>query len=80
MKSTIKFFLVVILFSSVAFADEGNLPTGNRSCPNGQTTCFVSTPTTGEEETKTTESTSSTDSILIVVKEYFDSMFEYFQN
>jgi hypothetical protein len=86
MKSTIKLFLVVILFSSVVFAEEGNMGTGNRTCPNGQTTCFVSGSTTGDEETKSTEPTDSTDltgstdSILVSVTEYFESMLEYFQN
>jgi hypothetical protein len=80
MKSTIKFFLVVILFSSVVFADEGNMGNGNRTCPNGQTTCFVSTTPTGDEDTKPTEPTSSTDSVLVFVTDYFDSMIEYFQN
>ena len=78
-----KLFLVVILFSSVVFADEGNMGTGTKSCPNGQTTCFVGTSTNGDEETKSTEPTDSTDSadsILIVVQEYFDSIIEFFQN
>lgn len=78
-----KIFLVVMLFSSVVFADEGNMGNGTRTCPNGQTTCFVSDPTTVDEETdstKATDSTGSTGSVFNFVEEYFDSMIEYFQN
>jgi len=83
MKSTIKLFLVVILFSSVAFAD-GEMTNGGKTCPTG-TTCLTTTQPT-EEETKstdstdTTNSTDSTDSILTGVREYLDSMFKYFEN
>jgi|GEM_PF-5894377 len=76
MKSICKLVLVVFLFTSAAFAD-GDLPNGNKNCPNGQTTCLVDS---GSEETKPTEPTDSTDSILIFVQEYFDSMVEYFEN
>jgi len=75
MKSTIKLFLVVCLFSSVVLADDGEMPTGNRTCPNGATTCFAATTTTPEEETKTT---TGDDSILTTVQEYMDSLVEYF--
>ena len=74
MKSTIKLVLVVCLFSSVAFAD-GEMPTGNRSCPNGAATCFAGTTTIPEEETK---ATTGDDSILTTVQEYLDSLVEYF--
>ncbi|HEY0457835.1 MAG TPA: hypothetical protein VGC97_01715 [Pyrinomonadaceae bacterium] len=74
MKSTIKLFLVVCLFSSVVLAD-GEMPTGNRTCPNGATTCFAATSTTPEEETKTT---TGDDSILTTVQDYLDSLVEYF--
>jgi hypothetical protein len=83
MKSTVKLFLVVCLFSSVAFAD-GELPNGNKSCPNGATTCFASSPTTTTTPTgdgKTTEDGSQTtadDSVLTVIQEYMDSMVGYF--
>ena len=75
-----KLFLLVILFSSVVFAEEGNMGSGTQSCPSGQTSCLVSTSTTEDEETKPSEPTDSTGSILVVVREYFDSMIEYFQN
>lgn len=80
MKSTIKLLLVVILFSSAAFA-EGEMGTGGRSCPNGQTTCFAGNDEpTGDIETKTTETDASTDSILTSVQGYLKSVFEYFEN
>jgi hypothetical protein len=76
MKSTIKLVLAVILFSSVAFA-EGDMGSGGRTCPNGQTTCLVaSEPTQKNEDT----STKSEDSIFNTFQEYLNSMFEYFEN
>jgi hypothetical protein len=75
MKSTIKLFLVVCLFSSAVLADDGEMPTGNRNCPNGATTCFVAPAATTEEETK---QTTADDSILTTVQEYLDSLVEYF--
>lgn len=40
MKTTIKFFLIVALFSSITLADDGNMGTGNRNCTQ-QTPCLV---------------------------------------
>jgi hypothetical protein len=75
MKSTIKLFLVVFLFSSVAFAD-GDMGTGGRTCPNGAPTCLVST-----EPIETKETTTDTeDSILTSAGDYFNWVFEYFEN
>jgi hypothetical protein len=73
MKSTIKLALVVMLFSSVAFAD-GDMGSGGRTCPNNQTTCLVSS-----EEPQKEETTTETDSILTTVQEYLDSMYKYFE-
>ena len=75
MKSVIKLMLVVSLFASAVFA-EGELPNGNRNCPNGQTTCFVADEPTGDE----TKSTDSEDTLLVIVQNYFDSVFGYFVN
>lgn len=36
-------FLMLLVLSIYAFADDGQTPAGGKSCPNGQT-CFVSTP------------------------------------
>ena len=82
MKSTMKLVLVVLLFSSAAFAD-GEMTNGGRTCPNGATTCFVASEPSGNEETKQsepTDSTNSADFILTTVQEYLDSMFKYFEN
>ena len=79
MKSTIKLVLVVVLFSSVAFAD-GEMGNGGKTCPNGATSCLVGSGTSGDDGTKPTESTDSTDSILGTFQEYLDSMFKYFEN
>ena len=73
MKSVWKLVLVVFLFTSAAFAD-GELPNGNRSCPNGQTTCLVSIDTT-EPDTK---SADAEDSFLTTVQNYLDSVFDIF--
>jgi len=77
MKSTIKLFLVVILFSSAVFAD-GEMTNGGKTCPTG-TTCLV-TPAPSEEETKSTDSSDSTedsdDSILTLLEEYLNSIFK----
>lgn len=40
MKTTIKFFLVIALFSSITLADDGNMGSGNKSC-TAQNTCFA---------------------------------------
>ena len=74
MKSTIKLALVITLFSSAAFAD-GDMGTGGRTCPNGQTTCLVYT-----EEPQNEETTTETDSVLDTVQEYLNSMIKYFEN
>lgn len=76
MKSTIKLALVITFFSSAAFAD-GDMGTGGRTCPNGASTCLVaSEPTQQKEDT----ATKAEDSILILVQEYLDSVFKYFEN
>jgi len=75
MKSTIKLLLVVILFSSAAFA-EGDMGSGGSNCPQGQTTCLVT-----EEPEETRETTTETkDSGLDSVREYLDWFFKFFEN
>lgn len=79
MKTTIKFFLVVILFTSTVFAD-GNMGNGSRNCPTGTTCLTEPLPIENqpaESELKTTEAENS---ILGVVQEYLESVFEYFEN
>jgi hypothetical protein len=75
MKSTIKLVLVVLLFSSVTFAD-GEMGNGGKPCTG---TCLTTTEPT-DDETKSIESIDSTDFILTTVQEYLDSMFKYFEN
>lgn len=40
MKTTVKSFLVIALFSSITLADDGNMGGGNRNCPQQQS-CLV---------------------------------------
>ena len=75
MKSIMKLVLVVFLFSSVAFA-EGEMGNGGKPCPGS---CIVASETTAEE-TKTMESTDTTDSVLVTFQEYWDSMLQYFES
>ena len=42
MKSTIKLFLVIALFSSIALADDGNMSNGGRTCTQN---CLVADQT-----------------------------------
>ena len=76
MKNTMKVFLVIALFSSMAFAD-GDMGTGNKTCPQG-TTCFVNpNGSTDAPETKVTDdATVSSDSILEDILAYFDAIFK----
>lgn len=76
MKVTIKLFLVVVLLNSVVFADDGNMGTSGRTCPNGATTCLAATEAAREDP----KSTESTDSILVFVQDYLKSVFGYFEN
>jgi hypothetical protein len=73
MKSTGKLILVVCLFSSVAFADDGDMGSGGKTCT---TNCFVATQPT-EEDVKQTKSDSS---ILTSAQEYLDSLIKYFES
>ena len=77
MKSVISLVLVVVLFNFTAFADEGELPNGNRNCPNGQTTCFVANEP-AEPGTMSTDTEDSEDSVLTIVQKYLDSVLDYF--
>lgn len=65
MKLTLKLFLILSLFCSVAFA-EGEMTSG-RTCPQGQQTCLVQEPA----EPETTEA----DTILIFIHKYLISIF-----
>ena len=76
MKSVIKLALVFFLFTSAAFA-EGDLGTGSRTCPNGQTTCVVASDPEANEETTSTESENT---VITVIQEYFEAVFGYFEN
>ena len=75
MKSIIKLVLVVCIFSSVAFAD-GEMGNGSKNCPNGTTSCLITTEPTDTETTPT----ESNDSVSGFVQEYLDSIFKYFDN
>lgn len=75
MKSTIKLFLVVFLFSSTVFA-EGDMGNGGRTCPNGAPTCLVSAEPSETKET----TTDPEDSILTSVHEYLDWVFKCFED
>ncbi len=66
MKLTLKLFLVVCLFSSVAFAEDGNMGGGGKACPQGQQTCHVA-----EQPPETTDN----DSILTIIQKYLISIF-----
>ena len=71
-----KIFLVIALFSSMAFAGDintggftGDINTGGKTCPQG-TTCLVN-----GDESKESTSEDSTDSIFEIVSAYLDSIF-----
>ena len=71
MKLTLKLFLLLSIFSSVALADEGNMGNGGKSCPQGQV-CLATQPL----PEKTDADTTNTDSILIIIQKYIISIFE----
>ena len=75
MKSLLKLALVVFLFTTNIFAEEGNMGNGGRTCPNGTTTCLVYSEAPQNEET-TTES----DAILDTAQEYWNLLLQYFAN
>ncbi len=70
MKLTIKFALVIALFCSTAFA-EGEMGTGGKTCPQGQT-CLVSSPTITVEDKNQND---SEDSFLVFVKDFLAGIF-----
>lgn len=72
MKLTIKFALVIALFCSTAFAD-GEMGTGGRSCPQGQT-CLVNNPTNTTIVTDKDQK-GSEDSFLVIVKDFLTKIF-----
>jgi hypothetical protein len=65
-KLTLKLILILSLFSSVAFAEDGTMGAGGRACPQGQTTCR-----SAEQPAETTDN----DSILIIIQQYLTSIF-----
>ena len=73
MKLTLKIFLVVCLFSSVAFAD-GDMGNGGKTCTQN---CYTSDeqPDPAEDATSTNQSTSD-NSVLISIQEYLISLYE----
>lgn len=75
MKSALKLALIVVLFTVNAFG-EGNMGNGGRTCPLGTPTCLVAVEPTQTKET----ADQSEDSFLILVQDYFYSVFEYFEN
>ncbi len=79
MKSTIKLFLVVVLFCSTTFADgnmggggftDGNMGGGGKTCTSN---CLVQNPNVDTKND--TDQKQSEDSILDFVKEYLFSVF-----
>ena len=77
MKLTLKLFLVVCLFSSVASAEgemgsggEGDMTSGGKSCPQGQQTCRPDAPSD-----QTGNDSNPTDSMLTFIQEYLISIF-----
>ena len=66
MKSTIKIFLVVALFSSITLADEGNMSNGGKTCTQN---CF-----SVDQTTRNTEN-YETDGFLEYVQEYLTKLF-----
>ncbi|MCD9185689.1 MAG: hypothetical protein LUM44_04605 [Pyrinomonadaceae bacterium] len=70
MKKTVKKIAIALVLTSVCsltiFAGEGDgtIPTGGRTCPNGQTTCLVNAPQ--EPETKP---------VYIEIFDYLKSLF-----
>ena len=73
MKSTIKLFLLVVLFSSVVIGEEGNMGSGGRACTPPATTCrggeVIETENPGTE-------TTETDSVFEYLRDYLGSFFE----
>jgi len=72
MKLTLKLILVLCLFSSVAFAEEGDMGNGGIRCPKGQTTCLSAE----EPPVKTDAEANQADSILTIIQKYLISIFE----
>ena len=70
-KTTIKLFLLVCVFCSVAIADDGDMGTGGKTCPPN-VTCLIAPPSGGQN----TDQTGSKDTIT-VVKDYLKSIFDF---
>jgi hypothetical protein len=91
MKLTLKIFLVICLFSSMAFGDDGDQGNGGKNCPPQQT-CFDGDQGNGgkTEIVKTDVGTSydgdqgnggrtvndPNESVLTFIQEYLMSIFE----
>ena len=65
MKTAIKFFLVIALFSSITLADEGNMGSGNKSC-TAQQPCFVND--------QNDENTNEKNAVLVYVQEFLEKI------
>ncbi len=70
-KTTIKLFLLVCVFCSVAIADDGNMGNGNKNCPPG-VSCLITPPQDGQSA----DQVESKDTIT-VVKDYLKLVFDY---
>jgi hypothetical protein len=86
MKSTIKLFLVVVLFFSTAFAGEGDMGSGGydgdmgsggRTCTTAECVNTSSTNDTTSLDTtgSADEEDNSDDSILTIIQNYLNEIF-----
>ncbi len=66
MKTTVKFFLVIALFSSITLADDGNMGTGNKNCTQ-QNPCLI--------DDQNDENTNEKNSVLDIVQEFLTKIF-----
>lgn len=66
-----KLFLVVVLFCSATFADEGNMGNGGKTCTSN---CFVENQDVETTKNDTTQKESD-NSILDFVQDYLFSIF-----
>ena len=70
MKSIIKLSLVVVLFCSTSFADDGSMGHGGKTCTG--TNCLIENQ---EIDTNNTDQKQSDNSVLEFVKDYLISIF-----
>lgn len=65
MKSTLKFFLVVALFSSITLADDGNMGNGGKTCTQN---CLISDQTINDKK-------EANNSVLDYVQDFLIKIF-----